>query len=180
MLIRVHLRTGTVNWPGIQLMVRVVLYLIFTINQNNDTGVILFGTILVTMIYFGLSSHLSVYKNVFVNAIEAFLMLNISLVSACILFIITSNSGSITAISSIITASAASVFVTFITFHSCETVKDFIKLIKQRKLIQHSELKDNYNSHVCLCPRANRSFFAIELLGTTFRLIKQKYCNTFR
>lgn len=131
-------------WPGIQLMVRVVLYLMFAINESNDISINLLGTILVTMIYFGVSCRLSVHKNVFVNVIEAFLMLNISSASVCILFIISYNN-SFNAISDVITASLASVFVAFlltVAFHSYGTVKDLIKLIRTRKLSRPSNLNN--------------------------------------
>ena len=76
-------------WPGVHLMVRVVLYLVFTTNISNDINVNLLATVLVVGFYLGVANVLSVYKNQFLNLVETFFIVNIIFLSATMFYSLT-------------------------------------------------------------------------------------------
>ena len=78
-------------WPGVHLMIRAVLYLIFTTNQANDINVNLLACVVVFGVYSGTASVLSVYKSSFLNIIEVIFATNIMLLSTSLLYIRTNN-----------------------------------------------------------------------------------------
>eukprot|EP00731_Ephydatia_muelleri_P028278 Em0019g1151a len=73
-------------WPGIHLVLRVMLYLPFTTNLTNDISINLLAIILVLSFYFGMINILSVYKNWFLNLLETFFLVNMIFLSAAILY----------------------------------------------------------------------------------------------
>ena len=117
-------------WPGIQLMVRVVLYLVFATNQSNDISTNLLAIIIVTAVYSSAKNVFSVYKNSFVNAIEMSLILNVACVSVALLFIASYDDLDVV-IASMACGFAA--FLVIIAYHSYRTVKEFVLVINKMR-----------------------------------------------
>ena len=74
-------------WPGVHLMVRVVLYLVFATNQSNHITINLLAILLVVVLYTVIANHLSVYKNSALLITETFYMINVTFLSAAMLYI---------------------------------------------------------------------------------------------
>ena len=120
-------------WPGIQLLLRVVLYIVFTTNQANELYINLLACALVIGIYCGAANFFSIYKNVFLNILEIAYMANIWLLSTSMLYIhIAKDTQHILTIISI--ASALLVFVMILIFHLNDLVQMYKKW-KQSKTI---------------------------------------------
>ena len=69
-------------WPGVHLMARVVLYIVFTTNRANDISINLLAIILVVSFYFGVLNVLSVYKNWLLKLQETVFLVNIIFLAA--------------------------------------------------------------------------------------------------
>ena len=74
-------------WIGLLLLIRIIFLLIFTINQSNNPG---YNLLSILVVIFALMMYLSsiggVYKNLFLNIIECFSLVNLGLLSATLLF----------------------------------------------------------------------------------------------
>ena len=111
-------------WPGVHLVMRVVLYVVFTTNQVNDISVNLLACALVVGIYCVMVNLLSVYKNSFLTIIEIILMTNIVILSASMLYVhaIVDTNNILTTIS---IASALCVFIVIVALQSKGFIKSF-------------------------------------------------------
>ena len=74
-------------WPGVHLMVRVVLYLVFASNPTNHITINLLAILLVVVLYTVIANHLSVYKNSALLITETFYMINVTFLAAAMLYI---------------------------------------------------------------------------------------------
>ena len=74
-------------WPGVHLMMRVVLYLVFTTNQINDISVNLLACAVVGCIYCTIISFFSVYKNWLMNILETIFWINLVCLSISMLYV---------------------------------------------------------------------------------------------
>ena len=72
-------------WPGVLLMVRVVLYAVFTSNESNAINVNLLVIILILCFYTVVATSLSVYKYWPLGVLENFFVLNLVFISAIVL-----------------------------------------------------------------------------------------------
>ena len=75
-------------WPGLLLVVRVVLFLVFSLNVFGDPAISLL-TIIVTMfcfLYFTIITFGGIYKNIVLNFIEYSFFLNLGILSSATLF----------------------------------------------------------------------------------------------
>ena len=124
-------------WPGVQLMVRVSLYLVFATNLANDININLLAIVLVTFLYVTMTNILSVYKSVFVNMLETIFMLNLNFLSASMLFV----NRFTQSVNNLLIASAIGGLVTFLTiviFHSYRAIDDLVQWHKKKQLIIHN------------------------------------------
>ena len=115
-------------WPGVHLMIRVVLYAVFTTNVANDINVNLLATAIVACIYCGMTNIVSVYRNWILNIIETFFIINLLCLSTSMLYIhnYTTASNAILIMTSV--GSAFIVFIAIVVFHCYTLVKDLLTL----------------------------------------------------
>ena len=74
-------------WTGLLLLARVVLYLVFALNESSDPGVNLMAVAIVSCGLFFLKGHFGrIYKNWIVDTVEMICYLNIALISIIKLF----------------------------------------------------------------------------------------------
>ena len=113
-------------WPGVHLMIRVVLYAVFTTNLANDINVNLFATAIVACIYCGMTNIFSVYKNWILNIMETFFIINLLCLSTSMLYIhnYTDETNDIPIM--IIVGSVFIVFFAIAVFHCYTSVSDLI------------------------------------------------------
>ena len=121
-------------WPGVHLVIRIVLYVVFTTNQVNDININLLACALVVGLYCGMANILSIYKNSFLTILEVLLMTNIVILSTSMLYVNASvdTNNILTTIS---IASALCIFVVIVAFHS----KDLIQSFRKKKLSHVNE-----------------------------------------
>ena len=124
-------------WPGVHLMIRAVLYLVFTTNQANDINVNLLATTLVLIFYSVLANPVSVYKNLFLGLLESFYTINMMFLSASMLYIQDLNKSM-----TLVTVSIASgLFVSLLimAYHIYKYVILRHKRIKSNNSVRHTE-----------------------------------------
>ena len=127
-------------WPGVHLVIRVVLYVVFTTNQVNDINTNLLACALVVGLYCGMANILSVYKNSFLTILEVLLMTNIVILSTSMLYVNASvDTNNILMTISI--ACALCIFAVVVAFHS----KDLIQSFRKKKL-SHVNERVSYES----------------------------------
>ena len=125
-------------WPGVHLVIRIVLYVVFTTNQVNDINTNLLACALVVGLYCGMANILSVYKNSFLTILEVLLMTNIVILSTSMLYVNASvdTNNILTTIS---IACALCIFAVIVAFHS----KDLIQSFRKKKLSHINERVSN-------------------------------------
>ena len=74
-------------WPGVLLMVRVILYAVFTSNESNDINVNLLAIIIILCFYTVVATSLSVYKYWHLGILESFFVINLVFISCTILYL---------------------------------------------------------------------------------------------
>ena len=74
-------------WPGILLMVRVVLYIVFITNEGNSINANLLAIILILSFYSIITSRLSVYKHWPLSVLENYFLINLIFLSTTLLYI---------------------------------------------------------------------------------------------
>ena len=110
-------------WPGVLLMVRVLLYLVYTLNDGNDININLLATILVLSFYCCVANTLSVYKRWPLNILDSFFLLNIIFFASLTLYTRDSNASINSILTIISTGSSLSVLVGVVCFHVYRKVK---------------------------------------------------------
>ena len=98
-------------WPGVLLMVRVVLYLVFIINEGNDYNANLLTIALVLSCYVFITSRLSVYKYWPLSILESYFLINLIFLSCTLLYIKDSPSNSSDGVKILISSGGISLFV---------------------------------------------------------------------
>lgn len=111
-------------WPGVLLMVRVVLCLIFTTNDRNDISVNLLAMILVLSLYCCVANTLSVYKNWTLNVLDNFFLINMIFLTSLTLYIHNSNATINSVLTTISAGSSLTAFAGIVCFHVYLKVKD--------------------------------------------------------
>ena len=97
-------------WTGVLLMVRVIILIIFTLNQTNNPAVNLLTIIVVSFALLTYASYMRIYKNWLYNMLEIISLLNLGLLSATSFYQLLDEGGLVLTTS--ISISAA--FITFI------------------------------------------------------------------
>ena len=104
-------------WPGLLLIVRVVLFLVFSVNVFGDPAVSLLTIIVTTFcIYFSTVTFGSIYRNIALNIIEYSFFLNLGILSSATLFI-TRTDGDQTAVVYTFVAIAFATFMIITFYH---------------------------------------------------------------
>ena len=116
-------------WPGVQLMIRVVLYLVFTTNQANDINVNLLACAVLGCFYCAIINIFSVYKNWLLNILETLYLIELVYLSVSFLYINNPTNSKSNILVSISTGSVFIVFVAIVVFHLYLLVKGKFKRI---------------------------------------------------
>ena len=143
-------------WTGLLLLIRVCIFLIFSLNTLGDPTInLLTITTLVLVILTYLSVVGWVYKEWHVNLIEIIFILNLGILSATTLYKISTNS-------SILSATNTSVAIAFVLFISISVCHFIVKITHSRKgkvlfdalksKMRHT--KDNREDEVVMIPAA--------------------------
>ena len=158
-------------WPGLLLVVRVVLFLVFSLNVFGEPAICLL-TIIVTMccfLYFTVITFGGIYKNIVLNFIEYSFFLNLGILSSATLFT-TLTDGDQAAVVYTSVAIALATFMIIIIYHILVRVtkeqqrQRFIQwfITKQKaikSMVKNSYGKNSQNVH--LQPATHNSFIEL-------------------
>ena len=116
-------------WPGVHLMIRVVLYVVFTTNQANDIHINLLTIAVASCLYSVTTNIFSVYKKQFLRVLESFILINLMFLSASLLYIHNNDfTGDDFHAITISTGIVFCAFVGIVIFHFSMLLKDLLKV----------------------------------------------------
>ena len=114
-------------WTGVLLLIRVIILIIFTLNQTNNPAVNLLTILVMSFALATYASYVRVYRNWIYNILEITSLLNLGILSATSFYQLLNDSGLILTTS--ISISAAFVtFVFILLFHAT------LRLMSSRKI----------------------------------------------
>ena len=114
-------------WTGVLLIVRVIILIIFTLNQTNNPAVNLLTILVMSVALVAYASYVHIYKNWFYNMLETTSLLNLALLSATSFYQLLNDSGLVLTTS----VSISAAFITFafiLLFHATLQLKSFRKI----------------------------------------------------
>ena len=141
-------------WPGLLLVVRVALFLVFSVNVFGDPAVNLL-TITVTtfcMNYFSINFG-GIYRNSILNSIEYSFFLNLGILSSATLFTLLTDRDQ----TAVVYTSVAIAFATFMIITFCHILVRVTKEQQRQRLTEWaiSKLKTTITNNNCLPPANN-------------------------
>ena len=113
-------------WPGVLLMVRVVLYLVFIINEGNNINANLLTIALVLWFYALITNRLAVHKYWLLNFLENYFIINLIFLSCTLLYIKDAQTRDSDGVKILKTSGGISliVFIGIILYHFSVQLKD--------------------------------------------------------
>ena len=108
-------------WPGILLLARVILFLIFAFNVQGAPALNLLSIGVISSLLFGTVLYCEVYKSSLHSLLESFFMLNVVSLSTAMLYI-QAVGGSQTAVSYTSAGTAFAAFTAILFYHSLKSI----------------------------------------------------------
>ena len=108
-------------WPGILLLARVILFLIFALNVQGAPALNLLSVGVISSLLFGTVLYCEVYKSSLHNLLESFFMLNVVSLSTAMLYI-QAVGGSQTAVSYTSAGTTFACFIAILIYHSFKSI----------------------------------------------------------
>ena len=114
-------------WTGVLLLIRVIILMIFTLNQTNNPAINLLTILVMSFALATYASYVHVYKNWLYNILEITSLLNLGLLSATSFYQLLNDSG-------LILTTSVSISAAFITFTFILLFHATLQLMSSRKI----------------------------------------------